>query len=236
MSVDRSKTPKKARAPRRFPPSVAGSCLRYAVMEVLGFGRLIAPDSLDAMRQGSEQHKRFQHQLLQENALAEVEVPLKDEEWGVSGRLDALLETARGPWVVEYKTVSDERFERVRESGPMISHWAQLQLYLAVGHFVGGSLVVDSRPENRRLIFHAEPDLQWNTWIRARILRVKNFQATRKLPEREVSQACLACDRWQRCFRTEDERTAQVAIHPMWEPSPPLPGDMRFVAGADIVS
>ncbi|NMP22107.1 PD-(D/E)XK nuclease family protein [Sulfobacillus harzensis] len=234
MPVEGRKS-QKTRKPRRFPPSLAGSCLRYAVMDVLGFGRLIEPDSLSAMQAGSAQHKRFQNQLLNEYAMAAVEVPLKDEAWGVSGRMDAVLETERGPWVLEYKTVAPEKFHTIQTGGPLINHWAQLQLYLAVGDFVGGSLVVDSRPEGQRVVFHADPDMDWHAWIRARVARVQSYQATRKLPEREISLACQACDRWQRCFRTAEERDAAVALHPEWEPDPALPAKPRVVASRDIV-
>ncbi|MCL5116426.1 MAG: hypothetical protein M1272_04685 [Firmicutes bacterium] len=232
----KEKGPAKKREPRRFPPSLAGSCLRYAVMDVLGFGRLIDPESQQAMREGTDRHKVFQQQLLADYAMARVEVPLRDESWGVSGRMDALIETPRGPWVVEYKTVSEERFRLVEESGPILGHWAQLQLYLAVGRMVGGSLVVDQRPSGERLIFHAEPDPVWDAWIRARINQVKAFQTTRKLPSREVSRACLSCDRWQRCFASEADRQNQVSDHPLWEPEPPVPARAAFQRAEEIVS
>ena len=44
------KGPRNRRAVRWFPPSMAGQCLRYAVMDLLGFGRAIDPDGLLAMR------------------------------------------------------------------------------------------------------------------------------------------------------------------------------------------
>lgn len=224
------------REPRRFPPSLAGSCLRYAVMDVLGFGRLIDPESQRAMRAGTELHKAFQEKLLNEYAMASVEVVLRDDSWGVAGRMDALVETPRGPWVIEYKTVSTERFALVEEHGPLVPHWAQLQLYLAVGSMTGGSLVVDERPTGRRLIFQAVPDPEWTAWLRARIDQVKSHQASRKLPAREVSQGCFSCDRWQRCFSSAEDRLRQVEDQPEWAPNPPVPDRARFDAAMEIVS
>lgn len=234
MPVAGSKSAK-SREPRRFPPSLAGSCLRYAVMDVLGFGRLIEPESREAMWQGSQRHKVFQQQLLEDYAMAQVEVSLRDDGWGVSGRMDAVLETSRGPWVVEYKTVSRERFGLIQETGPLLSHWAQLQLYMAVGGFSGGCLVVDSRPQGERLIFHAEADPVWSAWIQRRVQDVKEYQAARKLPSREVSQGCRSCDRWRRCFPSEEARDVAVAEHPLWEPTPPVPARLVYQPAQDIV-
>ncbi len=227
---------KKPRAPRRFPPSLAGHCLRYAVMEVLGFGRLIDPESRAAMQAGTALHKQFQQQLLGVYAMAQVEVALKDDNWGVSGRMDAVIEAPDGPWVVEYKTVSSERFNTIQQNGPMLSHWAQLQLYLAVGRMERGALVVEERATGRQLIFHTRLDPEWGAWIEARVGQVKTFQASRKLPEREVSVGCLHCDRWQRCFRTEADLAQAAAAHPEWEPVPGLPRIGAYQPAEDIVS
>ena len=227
---------KKTRAPRRFPPSLAGHCLRYAVMEVLGFGRLIDPESREAMQAGTLLHKEFQRELLAVYAMAQVEVALKDDGWGVSGRMDAVVEASDGPWVVEYKTVSPERFQSIQQDGPMLAHWAQLQLYLAVGRMDRGALVVEERATGRRLIFHTRSDPEWGAWIEARVAQVKAFQAARKLPEREVSRGCLHCDRWQRCFRTEADLAAAVSAHPEWEPAPSLPRIAAYQPAEEIVS
>ena len=227
---------KKPRAPRRFPPSLAGHCLRYAVMEVLGFGRLIDPESRQAMQAGTALHKEFQQQLLSAYAMAQVEVALKDDSWGVSGRMDAVIEAPDGPWVVEYKTVSSERFQSIQQDGPLLSHWAQLQLYLAVGRMDRGALVVEERSSGRRLIFHTRPDPEWARWIEERVSQAKAFQSARKLPEREVSAGCLYCDRWQRCFRSEADLREAAMAHPEWEPIPGLPQMSAYQSAEEIVS
>lgn len=236
MPVKKTSDKGKRREPRRFPPSLAGGCLRYAVMEVLGFGRLIEPESQAAMRAGSAQHKVFQAHLQEQYAMCSVEVLLKDNAWGVSGRMDAILETPGGPLVVEYKTVSPDRFERIRQHGPLIAHWAQLQLYLAVSGISRGALVVDRRETPGRMVFQTEGDPVWSGWLRDRIDRVKEYQSARKLPPREVSAECAGCDRWQRCFRGSEERDLQIAAHPEWEPEPMIPAPAAFMQSEDIVS
>lgn len=219
----------KERAARHFPPSLAGQCLRYAVMDVLGFGRVIDPESQAAMRAGSDQHKVFQQGLLGAYAMCSVEVPLKDSVWGISGRMDAVVEMTDGPVVIEYKTVSPQRFSRIRQQGPLVPHWAQLQLYLAVSRISRGLLVVDARDIPGRVVFQTDSDPVWGGWLRARIDHVKAHQAARRLPPREVSAECGSCDRWQRCFATADERDAAVQEHPDWDPEPVLPALGAFV-------
>lgn len=150
--------------------------------------------------------------------------------------MDALIESPHGSWVVEYKTVSPERFAAIREEGPLVSHWAQLQLYMAVGSLVKGTLVVDQRESANRLIYHAEPDPVWAGWLRARIDQVKEHQTTRKLPPREVSTGCYSCDRWQRCFASEEARDHEVESHPVWEPYPEVPQRTLFAIAEEIVS
>ncbi len=236
MPIAKEEGGKKPRKLRKFPPSLAGSCLRYQVMDVLGFGRLIDPDSQAAMRAGSALHQVFQAELREAYAMCRVEVKIGDNQWGVSGRMDALLDTSWGQWVVEYKTVSPQRFEKVLEGGPLLTHWAQLQLYMMLGDLAKGSLVVEERPTGRRLIFHADLDPLWSDWLKDRIGRVKTYQLSRELPEREVSGECLSCDRWQRCFRDESDRAQRVWTHPVWEPEPGVPSRWAFVPSKDIVS
>ncbi len=236
MPVEKAGRGGKKAKERAFPPSLAGGCLRYAVMDVLGFGRLIDKESMAAMRAGTALHKEFQQQLRQDYAMCSVEVPLRDNAWGVSGRMDALVETQAGPLVIEYKTVRPERFQAIRENGPLVGHWAQLQLYLVLSSVSKGALVVDERPRGDRLIYHGQQDPVWSTWLQSRIAAVKQYQVQRKLPPREVSLACLSCDRWRRCFASEEERDRQVREHPVWDPNPPVPLPARYHTSGDVVS
>lgn len=204
-------------------------------MDILGFGRVIDPESQQAMREGSRLHKVFQEQLLSHYAMAQVEVSIKDSDRGVSGRMDALLATERGSWVVEYKTVSEDRFQMMELAGPFLSHWAQLHLYLMVGGFAGGSLVVDSRGSGARRIFQVLRNEEWEAWIDARIRLAKDFQQKHALPSREISAGCRSCDRWKRCFKTEAARDEAVMAHPEWDPSPEIPQETVFARTAEIV-
>lgn len=206
---------------------MAGQCLRYAVMELLGFSRVLSPEVKAAMREGSGLHRQFQQELATRYEVVGIERPIRDEAWGVSGRLDAVVQTAEGPAVIEYKTVNGEKFGHIAETGPLLAHWAQLALYMAIGPYAVGLLVVESRESGERLTWRTGPDEAWTAWVRTRVAAARRWQAARKLPEREVSVGCRQCDRWQRCFRTPEAREAAISEHPLWEPHP-APPDMRW--------
>ncbi len=214
---------KTVKKPRSFPPSLAGQCLRYSVMELLGFGRLLSPETLKAMQDGVRYHKTYQEELLQTHIVRAIEAPIKDIERGISGRIDAIIDQEGSPVVIEYKSVNPEKFSRIAAAGPPVLHWAQLHLYLAIGAFSRGWLVVESRESHARLVFQTEGDPFWAEWVLTRVRLAREHQQTKKLPAREISEGCLQCDRWQRCFKTDQERDEAVQGHPQWRPEPPLP-------------
>lgn len=212
-----------ARRRRAVPAAVAGGCLRYVVMEVLGFGRQLEPETLTAMAEGSEGHRRFQGELAKAALLVTAEAPLKAGEGAVRGRVDAVIHWRGDPTAVEFKTMDDAAFDAVLDRGPRYRHVAQLATYLEFGAYGRGVLVVEGRPSRRRVGFCLARDEAMGRWLRARVEEGLRWAEARRLPPREVSRHCLECDRWRRCFRDEGEREAAVAAHPQWEPEPPLP-------------
>lgn len=214
---------KSVKSPKLFPPSMAGACLRYSVMELLRFGRMIDPESLERMRLGTAFHKQFQAQLQERYADVAIEKRMVDADRGISGRIDAVIEEENGPIAVEYKTVGLERFAQMQEQGPVLTHILQLMVYLAMGSFDRGYLIVEARESHERLSWIVTPDPLWIHWIYRRIEKAQAYQTTRKLPEREISRECLRCDRWQRCFKSEMERAEAVVAHPIWNPEPAQP-------------
>lgn len=215
----------KPRKIKNFSPSMAGACLRYAVMDLLGFGRAIDEESRARMAAGSQWHKVFQSRLAAHYPVVATEARVKDEELGVSGRMDAVVEVNGLPTVVEYKTTAPEKFARILTDGPPVSFWAQLALYLEVTGYRQGMLVVDERSEDvpiRRLVFQQEKDPAWSEWVRARVTLAREWAYQGELPARETGDHCLSCDRWQRCFRTVAARDEAVAVHPRWDPKPGL--------------
>lgn len=181
-----------------------------------------------AMQEGIRYHKRYQEELLKTHIVRAIEAPIKDVERGISGRIDAIIDGDSGPVAIEYKSVNPEKFSRIAANGPLVVHWAQLHLYLAIGSFAHGWLVVESRANQARLVFQTVPDLVWGEWVLIRVRLAREYQQSRKLPVREISEGCLVCDRWQRCFKTEVERDSAVMEHPVWQPDPPVPDEFRI--------
>ncbi len=197
------------------------------VMDLLGFGRMLSQDTLSAMRTGSSWHKTFQSRLVHETEVVGLELPIKNGELGISGRIDAVIQEKGQMVAVEYKTVNGDKFRQIEEYGPLFDHWAQLALYVNLGDYDRGRLIVDNRDSEERLSWDLLPDPKWSTWVITRIQLARKHQLQRTLPSREISLGCLHCDRWQRCFKTAEERAQMVQSHPQWEPNPSLPE--RFV-------
>ena len=217
MAASKSKTPK------TFAPSLAGRCLRYTVMDLLGFGRSLNQETLAAMHAGTAWHKIFRTQLARDSNVLALERPLKDGDLGIFGRIDAVIIQEGRTVAVEYKTVHDERFREIGHYGPVFEHWAQLALYVNFGGYDYGRLIVDNRDTHERLTWLVFPNALWKSWIIRRIRMAQDYQQRRSLPPREISVRCLQCDRWQRCFKTAEERDQRVTEHPQWEPEPPFP-------------
>ncbi len=227
-----------ARKVRSFPPHLAGSCLRYAAMDLLGFGRRLDADTRSRMAAGSAWHKTFMLELAEGGGLLAAEAPMRDPGMGVSGRADALLRSPSGQvTVVEYKTVNPDRFSAIRAAGePPLGFMAQLALYLEITHYPSGRLVIDSREEMRRRLQFALPwPNELGGWVRERVVRARGWAEEGKLPPREVGSHCLGCDRWERCYKSVEEREAAVAEEPSWAPFPPLPRvEALHVEGEDV--
>lgn len=217
------KKPKRPKKPKTFAPSLSGRCLRYSVMDLLGFGRQLSDDTLAAMHEGASLHKQFQQSLATSCDVVGLEVPLKNSELRISGRIDAVVREHDHCIAVEYKTMRDEKFSAMRMTGPVFDHWAQLALYVNIGGYYGGWLVVENRDTGERLTWPQAPDPSWTEWLVQRIAAAQEYQEKKELPLREVSVKCRHCDRWQRCFKSESDREAAIAAHPLWEPVPQAP-------------
>lgn len=206
-----------------FSPGLAGLCLRYAVMDMLRFGRELDPESLAAMHEGSRRHRAYQAELKAGPGVIAIERRVADASGRIAGRMDAVVTWRDRPQVIEYKTVNGSRFEQICATGPLISHVAQLLLYLELTGYDQGRLVVESRETGERREYSMTSDPGWASWLRERSARALAAADQHQLPEREVSAGCLSCDRWRRCFKDVAERSQRVAAHPLWEPDPALP-------------
>ncbi len=195
-------------------------------MGLLGFGRKLDDDTRVRMAEGTAMHRQFQQELADRGLLVRAEVTVRDPALLVSGRIDALIHEGAEAVPLEYKTVSAERFAEMREQGPVVAHWAQLALYLACPPrpFSHGVLVVDERaPAGGRLVARQPAATRFAAWVVARVQQAWRWAEDGALPPREPARHCLSCDRWERCYRTEDDRAEAVAAHPTWDPSPPMP-------------
>lgn len=197
-------------------------CLRNAVMDMLRFGRALDAASLEAMQEGSRRHRRFQQELIQKQPYVAIEQRIRHEDLRVSGRIDAVVRVEGELQAIEFKTVNGERFEQIRQTGPLFAHVAQLALYLELTGYRLGCLIVENRETDERREYYFRPDAEFSKWLCQRIAEATAAALARRLPEREISLGCRWCDRWPRCFTTEEQRDHMIAEHPLFEPKPAL--------------
>ncbi len=197
-------------------------------MGLLGFGRRLDDATRARMAEGVALHRQFQQELGDRGLLVRAEVSIRDPDHLMSGRIDALIHEGAEAVPLEYKTVNPARFAEMRQKGPAVSHWAQLALYLACPPrpFSHGILVVDERaPAGGRLVARQSVGTPFSDWVVNRVQQAWRWAEEGTLPPREPARHCLDCDRWARCYRTEDDRLAAVAVHPDWEPMPTMPSE-----------
>ncbi len=195
-------------------------------MGLLGFGRRLDEDTRVRMAAGTAMHRQFQQELTDRGLLVRAEVTIRDPGLLMSGRIDAVIHEGTEAVPLEYKTVNSVRFAQMRQEGPGVSHWAQLALYLACPPrpFSHGVLVVDERaPAGGRLVARQPAGSLFADWVVARVQQAWRWAEEGALPPREPALHCLDCDRWERCYRTDEERQTAVAAHPAWDPSPAMP-------------
>lgn len=166
----------------------------------------------------------FVAELRRRGVLIAAEAEVADPTWGVRGRVDAWVQGADGPLLVEYKTTTRDRLEAWWAAGRVpVRYYAQVLLYLAVTRRPRGLLVVED-DTGRRLDAVVVPNPAWTAWLRERVARAR-AAVEGVLPPREIGPACLTCDRWFHCFASGAERAQTVGATPTWRPDPPLPGE-----------
>jgi hypothetical protein len=108
--------------------SSLGECPRYQQFVFLGMPQL-PPDQKNAMKMhnGMFMHLRWQMAGLSAGWLAQAEVPVGENEFGLMGTMDGICYEES---VLELKSINANGFSRVQTFGPLIPHLYQMATYL----------------------------------------------------------------------------------------------------------
>ena len=138
---------------------------------------------------GSFLEKRVESWLANLGILLGSEIPVKNDNPSMSGRIDFLIKHEEYKVLpVELKSINTNGFAKL--SGPKKEHKAQLQMYLNMGNFDMGTVLYENKNDQQIKSFLLERDeTEWNRIIE----RCFNIQAMSEPPLRCTGAFWCAC-------------------------------------------
>jgi CRISPR/Cas system-associated exonuclease Cas4 (RecB family) len=218
----------------KFYPSSVGKCSRAIVMGMNGIEKPRINFKLNSIfSNGNSYHERIEKLFKDAGILIISEMPLKDEELHISGRLDIItynikkdrekstpieLKDAEGNivfsgfteelLVVEMKSISEKGFEKL--SRPKPEHYDQLMLYLHLTKIQDGILLYESKNTQDMLEFYVEYSEEEANRIIGKIKECVKHYTEKTLPVRPYdkhSYECQYCDYRNKCWESKvDEK------------------------------
>lgn len=208
QNQDRSKA---RRDKIKFYPSSIGQSDYDIVMSMLGYvGKPTRGEFLMIMENGTSFHNRIEHIFEEMGILIAPELSLKDEELHISGRSDAIIwnylkepdeedgeeielidpsgkSIYKGPennvLLVEFKSISENGFERLRKSKPNDEHNDQLQLYFYLTGITKGLIYYENKNNQKVVEYIVERNEDDIKRITNRIRRLIKRAEERDIPE-----------------------------------------------------
>lgn len=179
----------------KFYPSSIGKCSREIVYAMLGYSKPEIPSRvLRIFDNGDSMHERYQNWFGEMGILISPELPIKDEELGISGRTDALIRINDELVLVELKSSNTRQFERMQKEGlPKEEFSKQLQLYLHLTGIKKGIILIENKNDQSILEFTEDYD---NELANELIKKIKDciWHAKENLiPERPFAKTSFEC-------------------------------------------
>lgn len=195
----------------KFYPSSIGQSDYNIVMEMLGYiGKPLEGQSVMIMENGTSFHNRIEEIFDKMNILIAPELSLVDEELCISGRSDAIIWNYlreedeedgeeielispegeviyKGPenyvLLVEFKSISENGFEKLRKSKPKDEHEDQLQLYFYLTGITKGIIYYENKNNQKTKEYIVERDEEKIKAIISRIKRLIEMARNNEIPE-----------------------------------------------------
>ena len=199
----------------KFYPSSIGQSDHDIVLGMLGYvGKPLRGESIMIFENGTSFHNRIEHIFEQMGIMIAPELGLKDEELHISGRSDAIIwnflrdedeedgETIElvdpdgtiiyeGPenyvLLVEFKSIGENGFERLRKSKPNDEHEDQLQLYFYLTGITKGIIYYENKNNQKSKEYIVERDDERIDKIVKRIRRLITMAENNEVPEPEYT-------------------------------------------------
>ena len=171
-----------------FSASSTGRCERQQVLRYLAWPM---PQSYDPQlnhrfQVGDWGHLRWQAQGLSAGWLVDAEVPVRFDEFDMTGTMDGLLD---GGGIFEFKTINHPGFNTVmRDAAPKFDHVLQVHAYMMCTGIRSASIVYESTfsGEWKEFVVRYDPDIA--ALVSEALGRMAEAKATRTLPK--ILSAC----------------------------------------------
>lgn len=209
---DKSKDRKKK---LKFYPSSIGQSDHDIVLGMLGYvGKPLRGESIMIFENGTSFHNRIEDIFDQMGIMIAPELGLKDEELHISGRSDAIIWNFlkeegeedgeeiqlvdpdgtviyEGPenyvLLVEFKSIGENGFERLRKSKPNDEHEDQLQLYFYLTGITKGIIYYENKNNQKSKEYIVERDDERIDKIVKRIRRLIEMAERNEIPPAEYT-------------------------------------------------
>jgi len=108
----------------------SGVCRRAVVYQQLNTVTSNPHDvrTLRIFHLGDAVHEMIQRELKEAGVLEQAEVPIKNDEYGIVGHCDAILNLGGKKWLGEFKTINSHQFRGL--TSPKPEHVEQVSLYM----------------------------------------------------------------------------------------------------------
>lgn len=204
---------KERRENLRFYPSSLALTDRDIVLSMLGYiGTPQSGEGIMVMENGTAFHNRMEAMYEDMGIMIAPELSLKSQELCVSGRSDAIIWNFlreedepdgeiielknpageviyKGPenyiMIVEFKSINDNQFHKLRKSKPKDAHEEQLQLYFHLTGITTGIVYYENKNTQRTKEYILHKDEEKIKEVTDRIKRLVECARNREIPEPE---------------------------------------------------
>jgi hypothetical protein len=207
-----------------FSASSTGRCERQQVLRFLAHpvSESYDPQLNHRFQVGDWGHLRWQAQGLSAGWLARAEVPVRLDEFDMSGTMDGLLDTGEG---FEFKTINHPGFNTVmKDKAPKYDHVLQVTAYMMATGIKRFSIVYESTFSGEWKEFVVEHSPELESLVIEALERMARSRADRVLPpvrsecEDKVGTVYAQCPyrkdclTWHRGGVTWPSRTLRIPI------------------------
>jgi hypothetical protein len=190
--------------------SSLGECAREQQFTYIGLSKLPF-DAKNAAKvaNGSFMHLRWQMEGLTEGWLAQAEVPVRSDRYGLTGTMDGVLYEGS---ILELKSINNNGFGRVAAFGPLIPHLFQMATYMLCTSRDKGVFLYENKDTQEYTELVVTPDDLPMAEVRARADEVWDAISHKTLFE--PLEKCIDREGWK--YNSCPYRDRCLSIH-TWE-------------------